>query len=75
MEPFHDFGKTLMILGGVLIAVGMFLTFSDKIPLIGRLPGDIFIQRENFSFYFPITSGILLSVILSVLFWLFRSKY
>lgn len=64
-----------MILGGVLIAVGMFLTFSDKIPLIGRLPGDIFIQRENFSFYFPITSGILLSVILSVLFWLFRSKY
>lgn len=64
-----------MILGGVLIAVGMLLTFSDKIPLIGRLPGDIFIQRENFSFYFPITSGILLSVILSVLFWLFRSKY
>ncbi|MCK6542592.1 DUF2905 domain-containing protein [bacterium] len=75
MEPFHDFGKILMALGGVLITVGALLTFSDKIPLIGRLPGDIFIQRENFSFYFPLTSGILLSVILSVLLWFFRSKY
>ncbi len=64
-----------MALGGVLITVGALLTFSDKIPLIGRLPGDIFIQRENFSFYFPLTSGILLSVILSVLLWFFRSKY
>ena len=63
-----------MILGGVLLAVGTLVTFSDKIPLIGRLPGDIFIQRENFSFYFPLASGILLSIILSAVLWFFRSK-
>lgn len=74
MEHFHEFGKILMILGGVLLAVGTLVTFSDKIPLIGRLPGDIFIQRENFSFYFPLASGILLSIILSAVLWFFRSK-
>ncbi|HHD84230.1 MAG TPA: DUF2905 domain-containing protein, partial [Campylobacteraceae bacterium] len=46
--------------------------FSDKIPFnLGRLPGDIAIQKENFSFYFPITTSILLSIVLSMLFYLF----
>jgi hypothetical protein len=65
-------GKLLIVLGVVLIVIGVAVQFPGKIPWLGRLPGDISIQRENFSFYFPIATGIVLSVILSLLFWLFR---
>ena len=65
-------GKSLVILGLALTAVGLLLTFADRIPLIGRLPGDIRIERENFSFYFPLGTCLLLSLLVSLLFWLFR---
>jgi hypothetical protein len=65
-------GKTLIILGLVLVVAGLLLHFSGRIPFIGRLPGDIRIEKENFSFYFPLGSCLLLSLILSLLFWLFK---
>jgi hypothetical protein len=65
-------GKSLIIMGLVIAAIGVILTFAGKVPWLGRLPGDIYIKRENFSFYFPIATSILLSVIISVILWLFR---
>ncbi len=65
-------GKSLIILGLVLVAVGLMLHFSGRIPFLGRLPGDIRIEKENFSFYFPLGSCLLLSLVLSLLFWLFK---
>jgi hypothetical protein len=65
-------GKALILVGLVLVVAGIFLTFGWKIPFLGRLPGDIRIEKEHFSFYFPLTSCILISVLLSLIFWLFR---
>ena len=65
-------GKALILIGVILVAAGLFLSFGWKIPFLGRLPGDIRIQRDNFSFYFPLTSSILVSLLLSLLLWLFR---
>jgi hypothetical protein len=65
-------GKTLMVMGIVIACVGALLMLSGKFPWLGRLPGDIHIRRENFSFYFPLATSLLISVVLSLLFWLFR---
>ena len=62
--------KMLVIVGIVLIFFG--LAFGGKLGPFGRLPGDIAVTRGNFSFYFPIVTSILLSIILSLFFWLFR---
>jgi hypothetical protein len=67
-----ELGRTLMLVGGVLLIVGALLSFGARIPWLGRLPGDIVIERENFRFYFPIATSILLSVILSLLSMLWR---
>jgi hypothetical protein len=67
-----ELGKVLMIMGAVILIIGVLLTFSDKLPFhLGRLPGDIVYKKEGFSFYFPITTSIIISVILSLLFYLF----
>lgn len=63
-------GKFLILLGLIVAAVGALLLFSGKIPWIGRLPGDIMIQRRNFTFYFPLATSILLSLILTLIFWI-----
>ena len=63
--------RVLIILGIVLLVVGLTWPWLQKIGLF-RLPGDIVIERENFRFYFPITSMIILSVVFSLLLWLFR---
>ena len=65
-------GKTLILLGIILFATGLFFSFGGKIPFLGRLPGDIRIQRDHFSFYFPLTSSILVSILLSLILLLFR---
>jgi hypothetical protein len=67
-------GRFLIILGIVISAVGGILLLSGKIPWLGRLPGDIIIQKKNFSFYFPLATSILLSVILTFIFWLIRRR-
>jgi hypothetical protein len=65
-------GKSLIIVGLLITLVGVLLTIAGKIPWIGRLPGDIFIKRENFTFYFPLATSIVISIILSLILWLFR---
>ncbi|MDX9708641.1 DUF2905 domain-containing protein [Trichloromonas acetexigens] len=65
-------GRLLIILGVVLILAGLLLTYGGRIPWLGKLPGDIRIERENFSFYFPLATSLLVSLLLSLLFWLFR---
>jgi hypothetical protein len=67
-----DLGRGLMVLGGVLLVVGAVLSFGARIPWLGRLPGDIVIERENFRLYFPIATSILISVILSIIAMAFR---
>jgi len=65
-------GKMLIILGVVLVIVGLGFMFADKIPYLGRLPGDIYIKKEKFSFYFPVATCIIISIILTILFSIFR---
>jgi len=67
-------GKLLIIFGIFIVLSGILMMAIDKIPFLGKLPGDIRIQKENFSFYFPITTCILISIFLSVIFWLFSKK-
>jgi hypothetical protein len=67
-----DFGRFLMIAGGVLFAVGLCLTLAGRLPWLGRLPGDIVIERGPVTFYFPLATSIIVSVALTLLFWLFR---
>jgi len=71
MNP--ETGKYLIIAGGLLLAAGVFIYFfHEKLHWIGRLPGDIRIEKENFKFYFPITTMILLSIIVTILIRIFR---
>jgi hypothetical protein len=65
-------GKILILLGVFIILVGVLFLIGEKIPWIGRLPGDILIKKEKFTFYFPITTSLLISIILTLLFTLFR---
>ena len=67
-----DLARMLIVFGVILVVVGLALLLAPKIPWLGRLPGDIVIKRENFSFYFPLGTCILVSIILSLIFWLFR---
>jgi uncharacterized protein HemY len=64
------FGKILIFFGVILIFLGLVFSFVGKIPYLGKLPGDIYIKRENFTFYFPITTCILISITLSIIFYL-----
>jgi ribose/xylose/arabinose/galactoside ABC-type transport system permease subunit len=63
--------RILVTLGAILIVVGLAWPWFAKLGL-GRLPGDIVIEREGFRFYFPITTMVLVSLVVSVIFWLFR---
>jgi heme/copper-type cytochrome/quinol oxidase subunit 2 len=63
-------GKFLLVMGLLLVVLGGVLIFVDKIPFLGRLPGDIRIERENFRFYFPLTTSILISIVVTVILWL-----
>ena len=65
-------GKLLILLGVFIILMGLLMMAGDKIPWIGKLPGDILIKKEKITFYFPLTTSILISIILTLLFTLFR---
>jgi uncharacterized protein HemY len=69
-DGIHYVGKLLIVLGVIVIAIGGLLLFSGKIPWIGRLPGDILIQKKNYTFYFPLATSIIISVIITLVFWL-----
>lgn len=69
-------GKILIVTGVVFVLVGLLLTFTSHLSFgkLGRLPGDIYIKKDNFSFYFPLTTCILLSLLLTLLFSLLSRK-
>jgi uncharacterized protein YybS (DUF2232 family) len=76
MSEWNLLGKSLMGFGVVLFMVGLLLALSGhllQMPWLGRLPGDISIRRENFSFYFPFASCIFVSILLSLVIWVFSS--
>jgi hypothetical protein len=71
MDSFRELGRMLLMLGGILLVVAAFFYFGGKLPFrLGRLPGDIVHKGDHTTFYFPIVSCIVLSVGLSLLFWL-----
>ena len=72
--PMDNIGKSLILMGIVVILVGIFLAYGNKIPFLGKLPGDVAIKRENFSFYFPITTSIVLSAIASLILWIISKR-
>jgi hypothetical protein len=67
---FASFGKILIILGIAIVALGVAFLFFDKIPFLGRLPGDVVLKRRNFTFYFPLATSILLSLLFSAIFFI-----
>ncbi|NUQ41730.1 MAG: DUF2905 domain-containing protein [Calditrichaceae bacterium] len=66
----HPLGKILIGVGLVIVLAGIALMFADKIPLLGKLPGDIVVRKKNFTFYFPITTLIVLNLALWLIIWL-----
>lgn len=70
MADISGFGKILVLLGAIFIFIGGFFMLGKSIPWLGRLPGDICIKKENFTFYFPLATSILLSVVLSLILFL-----
>ena len=68
----NGLGRPLIILGLILVTIGIIISIAPRIPWMGKLPGDIFIKRDTFSFYFPLGTCVLLSVLLSLVLWLFR---
>lgn len=72
MEDGQPMGKSLMLLGAILILAGVLWTYGHRVPFLGRLPGDIDIKKDGFSFYFPITTGVVVSLVISLVVWLYR---
>lgn len=67
----ESLGKSLIFLGFLIMVVGVLFLFFEKLPFnIGKLPGDILIKKDNFTFYFPLTTSILISVVISLIFLL-----
>jgi len=62
-----EIGKLLIIVGGVILVFGLFLSLGPRIPYLGKLPGDISIERGNVHFYFPVVTCVLLSLVLTLL--------
>ena len=67
-----DLGRLLMIVGAVVFALGAVLALAGRLPWLGRLPGDLLIERGPVTFYFPLATSLIVSVALPLLFWLFR---
>jgi hypothetical protein len=73
MEPLREIGRMLLMLGGMLIVVGAVFYFGGRLPFrLGHLPGDIVRRGEHTTFYFPIVTCLVVSMVLTLLFWLFN---
>ncbi len=70
----NDFAKTLIFFGVVMIFLGGMVMIFNRFPGVGRLPGDIYIRKGNFTFYFPLATSLLLSLLLTLFFTLFGRK-
>lgn len=70
----QELGRGLILFGILLIVIGGLFLLAGKVSWLGRLPGDIVIERKNVSLYFPLATSLILSVVLSLLFWLFTRR-
>jgi len=70
----HLLGKLVLLVGFLLAAIGALILLGGKIPILRNLPGDIHIHRKGFSFHFPLTTCILISIALSLIFWLLTKR-
>ena len=68
----NPLGKSLIVIGILLVVLGLLFSVGSRIPWLGRLPGDIYIQRGNFTFYFPLATSIVVSLIITLVLYLFR---
>jgi len=66
----QSLGKYLIVFGAVILIAGIILTFFPKLNFFGKLPGDISIKKENYSFYFPVVTSIVISILLTLIFWI-----
>ena len=69
-EATTGIGKILILIGGIIVVIGILLLFAGKIPFLGKLPGDIFFKKGNFTFYFPLMTSIVISIVLTLIFYL-----
>lgn len=67
-------GLILIVAGIVLVLIGLVIFYFDEIPFLGKLPGDFLIKKENFTFYFPLASSIIISIILTLVFYFIRNR-
>ena len=74
MPGMDSLGKMLLLFGAILVVLGGLLVLGAKLPFLGRLPGDIVIRRESWSVYVPLTTSILVSLVLTVLLWFFGRR-
>ncbi|MFB3926853.1 MAG: DUF2905 domain-containing protein [Syntrophales bacterium] len=74
MQDLSAFGKILIIIGLITAGIGLLFLLGGKIPWLGRLPGDFYFKGEKFTFYFPLATSILVSIILSLILYLFFRK-
>jgi hypothetical protein len=70
VSPINDIARMLLVFGLLIALVGVALMLVGRVPWLGRLPGDIHIQRGNWTFYFPLATSLLLSVVLTLILWL-----
>ncbi|MCR4336697.1 MAG: DUF2905 domain-containing protein [Candidatus Omnitrophica bacterium] len=69
-----DLAKILIVVGAMIISMGLVLLLVGKIPGVGKLPGDFFVKKDNFIFYVPLTTCIILSLLLSFILWIFNRR-
>ena len=69
-KPISDLGRMLIVMGVVIAVVGVVLLLAGRVSGIGRLPGDIYVERGNWSFYFPLGTSIVLSLLLTLVLWI-----
>lgn len=75
MGQLGGMGKMLIVIGAIVMGLGLLLLFFNKIPFLGKLPGDISYKGKNFSFYFPLATSILLSILISLVLYLIRKFF
>ena len=75
VDPWREMGRLALVAGVVLVVVGLLLSFGPKLPFrLGRLPGDIVFRREHWSFYFPLATSIVVSLVLTLVLWLWSRR-
>ena len=74
MSDFSGIGRVLIAIGLLIAGIGLVMVLAGKIPWLGRLPGDFFFRGKNVSFYFPLTTSILISVILTLILWFINRR-